>query len=157
MKRYLVIFLMLASTNGYGAISKWVDSDGNVHYSDQAPPAETKAIKLHSSPDPEGTADTNSKTATSAPAAPKTLAEKEAELKKAQKAKQEAADKAAKEQANAEATKAYCAAAQQNLKTLQDGIRLVEIGANGEHSYMEDAQRQQRIAKALQDINTNCK
>jgi hypothetical protein len=157
MKRYLVIFIMLASTNGYTAISKWVDSDGNVHYSDQAPPADTKAKKLRSSPDNEGAADSNSKTATSAPAAPKTLAEKEAELKKAQKAKQETADKAAKEQANAEATKAYCTAAQQNLKALQDGIRLVEIDTKGEHSYLDDAQRQQRIAKAQKDISTYCK
>jgi hypothetical protein len=157
MNRYLMIFLMLASANGFGAVNKWVDSDGNVHYSDQSPPPETKAKILRSTPDTEGTADSNGKTATSAPAAPKTLAEKEAELKKQQKAKQEAADKAAKEQANAEATKAYCTAAQQNLKALQDGIRLVEVGTDGEHSYLDDAQRQQRITKAQRDISTYCK
>jgi len=157
MNRYLMIFLMLASTNGYGAISKWVDSDGNVHYSDQAPSSETKAKILRSTPDTEGTTGASGITATSAPAAPKTLAEKDAELKKKQKEKQEAADKIGKEQATAEATKAYCTTAQQNLRTLQEGIRMVEVGADGKRSYMDDSQRQQRIEKTQEDIKTYCK
>lgn len=157
MNRYLIIFLLLASTSSYGAINKWVDSDGKVHYSDQSPPSEAKAKILRSTSDAEGTADSSSVTAASAPAAPKTLAEKEAELNKQKKAKQEAADKAAKEQANAEATKAACATAQQNLRTLQEGMRMVEVGADGKRSYMDDSQRQQRIEKAQQDINSYCK
>jgi hypothetical protein len=157
MNRYLMIFLILSSANSFGAISKWVDSDGHVHYSDHPPPSETKAEILRSTSGTEDTADSSGMTAASAPAAPKTMAEKEAEWKKAQKAKQEAADKAAKEQANADAFKANCATAQQNLRTLQEGIRMVEVGANGERSYMDDTQRQQRIAKAQQDISTYCK
>jgi len=157
MSKFLLILLMLASTNTFAAISKWVDAQGRVHYSDQPPPPEAKAETLRSASDTEGTAGTSGVTATSAPAAPKTIAEREAELKKAQQAKQEAADKAAQKQAAADALKASCATAQQNLRTLQDGIRMVEIDANGERSYLDDKQRQQRIEKAQQEISNLCK
>lgn len=151
MKKILLTLLVLASTNASAGLSKWVDADGKVHYSDQPPPPNVKAETLRipsasAAPDPA-----------SAPAAPKTIAEREAELKKAQQAKKEAADKAAQEQARIEAEKADCAAAQQNLRTLQDGMRMFEFDAKGERSYLDDEQRRQRIEKAQQDINAYCK
>jgi Domain of unknown function (DUF4124) len=157
MSKFLLILLMLASTNTFAAISKWVDAQGQVHYSDQPPPPEAKAETLRSASDTEGTAGTSGVNATSAPAAPKTIAEREAELKKAQQAEQAAADKAAQKQAATEAIKANCATAQQNLRTLQEGIRMVEVDANGERSYLDDNQRQQRIAKTQQDVSNYCK
>ncbi len=157
MSKFLLILLMLASANTFAAISKWVDVQGHVHYSDQPPPPEAKAETLRSASDSEGTAGTSGVTATSAPAAPKTIAEREAELKKVQQAKQAAADQAAQKQAAADAVKANCANAQQNLRTLQSGVRMVEIDAKGEHSYIDDTQRQQRIEKAQQEISNLCK
>lgn len=150
MNKYLLFFLVLLSTNAPAAISKWVDSDGHVHYSDIPPPAGTKPKTLHSS---GGTQDS----AGSSVAAPKTLAEREADLKKAQKEKNEAADKAAQKQAAAEAQQASCAAAQQNLRTLQLGIRMVEVDAKGEQSFMDDKQREQNIVKTQKDISNFCK
>lgn len=157
MSKFLLILLMLASANTFAAVSKWVDAQGRVHYSDQPPPPEVKAETLRSASDTEGTAGTSGVTATSAPAAPKTIAEREAELKKAQQAKQAAADQAAQKQAAADAVKANCANAQQNLRTLQSGVRMVEIDAQGERSYIDDTQRQQRIEKAQQEISNLCK
>lgn len=157
MRKFLLILLTLASANTFAAVSKWVDAQGRVHYSDQPPPSDAKAETLRSASGNEGTADTSGVTATSAPAAPKTIAEQEAELKKAQQAKQAAADKAAQKQAAADAVKASCANAQQNLRTLQAGVRMVEIDANGERSYMDDTQRQQRIEKVQQEISNLCK
>ena len=152
MSKFLLIILMLAYTDTFAAINKWVDDQGHVHYSDQPPPGNAKAETLHS------VSDQDSNTAsTSAPAAPKTLAEREAELKKSQKAKQEAANKALQKQAVEDAKKASCATSQQNLRTLQEGIRMVEVDANGERSYMDDKQRLERIAKAQQDISAYCK
>jgi cytoskeletal protein RodZ len=156
MSKFLLILLILASANTFAAVSKWVDAQGQVHYSDQPPPPETKAETLHSASDAENAAG-NDVTKTSAPAATKTIAEREAELKKAQQAKQEAADKAAQKQAAADAVKANCANAQQNLRNLQAGGRMVEIDANGESSFISDAQRQQRIEKAQQEIGNLCK
>ncbi|MGA7749112.1 MAG: DUF4124 domain-containing protein, partial [Gallionella sp.] len=93
MNKYLLFLLILTSTNAFAAISKWVDSNGQVHYSDQPPPSDAQPKTLRSD---DNTQDTQN---ASSVAAPKTIAEREAELKKAQIAKKEAADKAAQKQA----------------------------------------------------------
>ena len=86
-----------------------------------------------------------------------TFVQQEAVVKRAQLAEQAAAAQAAQKQAAADTLKANCATAQENLRTLQSGVRLLEVNANGERSYMDDAQRQQRIDKVQQDISNNCK
>ena len=157
MKKILLILLMLASTTAFAGLSKWVDADGKVHYSDQPPPANVKAKILRVTSEVAAPVSASGVAAASAPAASKTIAEREAELKKAQQAKKEAADKAAQEQARIDAEKANCAAVQQNLRALQEGMRMVDIDAKGERSYLDDEQRRQRIEKAQQDIKTYCK
>lgn len=157
MKKFLLILLMLVSTTAFAELSKWVDADGKVHYSDQPPPANVKAKTLHVTSDAAAPMSASGVAAASAPVAPKTIAEREAELKKAQQATKQAADKAAQEQARIDAEKANCDAAQQNLRTLQEGMRMVEVDAKGERSYLDDVQRRQRIEKAQQDIKTYCK
>lgn len=149
MKNYLLLLLMLSSGTAVAGLNKWVDEHGKVHYSDQPPPVNVQAKTLRSAP--------SATAAASAPAAAKTYAEREAELKKAQKAKQEAAALAAQEQAQKDENKARCAAAQQNLRNLQVGTRVVEFDANGERTYLDDEQRQQRIAKTQRDISDSCK
>jgi len=153
MKKLLFILLILASVNAIAELRKWVDADGKVHYSDQPPPANVKAKILHIASEVAPA----SGVAASGSAAPKTIAEREAELKKTQLAKKEAAEKAALEQAKIDAEKANCAAAQQNLRTLQEGMRMVVVDAKGERSYLDDEQRKQRVEKAQQNINTYCK
>jgi hypothetical protein len=150
MNKYLLFLLILTSTNAFAAISKWVDSNGKVHYSDQPPPPDAKPQTLRSFVDTQNSA-------SSSVAAPKTVSEREADLKKVQKDKNEAADKSAQKQAAAEAQQASCAAAQQNMRALQEGVRMFEIDAKGERSYLDDKQREQRIAKAQKDISTYCK
>jgi hypothetical protein len=151
MNKYLVFFLLLACTNSFAAISKWVDSDGQVHYSDQPPPSDVRQKTLRAV---DNTEDSQS---ASSVAAPKTLAEREAELKKSALAKKEAAEKAAQKQAAAAVQQANCTNAQQNLKTLQSGIRIMGTDANGQPGYIDDSERDQRVAKAQSDISTYCK
>ena len=48
MHKYLFLYLMLTSAmltsaNVWGAVNKWVDSQGRIHYSDQTAPADAKA------------------------------------------------------------------------------------------------------------------
>ena len=150
MSKFLLILLMFASTNTFATINKWVDEQGQVHYSDRLPPPEAKSETLRSA---TGTQDS----ASSSTAATKTIAEREAELKKEKAEKQSAADKAAQKKATEDALRANCATAQENLRSLQSGVRIMEINVNGERSYIDDAQRQQRIAKAQQDIKDYCK
>ena len=130
MKRILLISLMLASANAFAALSKWVDANGKVHYSDEPPPANVKSetLRVPSAPALVGASGV---AAASGPAAPKTVAEREAELKKAQRAKKEAADKAAQEQARMETVKANCETMQENLRALQEGMRMVEVDTKG--------------------------
>jgi PDZ domain-containing secreted protein len=148
MGKFLLILLMLATTNTFAAIIKWVDDQGQVHYSDQVPPPGTqpKRVRQDSQDSPS-----------SSPSATKTIAEREADLKKEKAEKQSAADKAAQQKAALDALKANCTTAQQNLRSLQSGVRIMEIDANGEKSYIDDAVRQQRIDKAQQDIENYCK
>lgn len=157
MNKYFLILVLLASGNSFAGLNKWVDENGKVHYSDQPPPASVKAKTLRSTSTTTAIGSASGVVTSSAPAAPKTIAEREAELKKAQQAKKEAADKAAKEQADAEVNKANCTAAQQNLRNLQSEVRMMEIDAKGERSFMSDEQRQQRISKTQQEVSTFCK
>jgi hypothetical protein len=78
-------------------------------------------------------------------------------LKKEKAEQQSAAEKAAQQKAALEALKTNCATAQDNLRSLQSGVRIMEINGNGERTYIDDAQRQQRIEKAQQDISNYCK
>jgi hypothetical protein len=157
MRKFMLILLILSSANSYAAVTKWVDSQGQVHYSDEPPPPDVKAEKLRSTSNTDGAGGTNGVSEASPSAAPKTIAEREAELKKAQRAKKEAADKAAQKQAAADTIKANCDNAQQNLSALQSGVRMMEVNAKGENAYIDDQQRQQRVEKAQQDISRYCK
>lgn len=150
MSKFLLILLMLASTNTFAAVSKWVDAQGRVHYSDQPPPPATTSETLRSSSNTQDSA-------SSSVDETKTSAEKDADLKKANAEKQAADDKAAQKKAAEDALKANCATAQANLRALQSGERIKEVDAKGERSYMDDAQRQQRIAAVQQEISNNCK
>ncbi len=148
MGKFLLILLMLASTSTLAAINKWVDDQGTVHYSDQPPPLGQKPKTLHE--------DAGAQDSASGASATKTLAEHEAELKKENAEKQAAAFKEAQKQAAEDARKANCSNAQDNLRSLQSGIRIMEVDAKGERSYIDDTQRQQRIDKAQQDISKYC-
>ena len=157
MNKYLLVLLFFVSSNAFPALIKWVDTDGRVHYSDVPPPPSASAKILSSTTtkkaDPQSADNASEADASSEP---KSIVEREAELKKARQEKQEAADKAAKEQASKEAKKTYCNALQQNIKTLQQGVRMVEVDASGAQSFLEEDQRKQRIAKLQQDYTTNC-
>jgi hypothetical protein len=151
MYKFLLIFLILASANAFAEVNKWVDDQGRVHYSDQAPPPEVQAKALRSASEAAGSA--SGVAATGEP----TYVQQEAALKKEQQAKQAAAEQAAQKQAAADALKTNCDSAQQNLRSLQSGARIMDINAGGERYFIDDTQRQQRIEKAQQDISNLCK
>lgn len=153
MGKFLLIFLILASANAFAEVNKWVDDQGRVHYSDQAPPPEVQAKALRSAAEgaASGVAGTNT------PAASESFVEQEAALKKEQRAKQAADEQAARKQAAADALKANCENARQSLRSLQSDGRIMDTNASGERYFIDDAERQQRIEKAQQDIGNLCK
>lgn len=155
MNKYLLIFLMMFSASAFPALTKWVDANGQVHYSDGPPPPNANKQKILKKTSSDTSASSGDDSAASS--APKTTAEREAELKRAQQEKKAAADKAAKQQADAEAMKEHCAALKSNLMAMQQGLRIVQFDADGNRSYMDDQQREQRMAKIQQDISADCK
>ena len=163
MKIILLVIFALFSSNLYAGITKWVDENNQVHYSDQPPPGVTskKTFSNASADIPTQTeSESNSRNTEEADDEssnePKTIAEREIELRDARKKKQEAAEKAAEEQTNQKIKQANCNNARKSLKSLQSGIRLTDIDENGEHFYLNDAQRQQLISETQKDINRLC-
>lgn len=157
MKTFSLLLLLLISAISFAGPNKWVDEDGKVVYSDQLPPANVEATELRFISGAADAAGGDETAASGVPVAPKTIAEREAELRKAQRERKEVADKAAQEQADAEALREDCRAVRKNLSMLQEGMRMVEIDDKGEPYYLDDAQRQQRIVRAQKDIGTFCK
>jgi len=135
----IVLLSLLLSLPVTAELNKWTDEHGNVIYSDLPPPANIKTETLRSSPAP-------------APVESKP----EAASNDAEAVKQ-ARSRAAIEEENRKIAQANCAAAQQNLRTLQSGMRMAEVNEAGEMVYLDDTQRDQRTAKAQQDIAEWCK
>lgn len=153
MKYELSIYLLLfglISANAYSAVNKWVDDKGQVHYSDQAPPTDTRAVAVIN------ISASSEVVPASGVSAPKSLAEREAEYKKAQKAKAEAASKAAKQKEADNAKQKYCEETRASLRAMQDSGRIAAYDANGERYFLDDAARQQRIETVRQSLQANC-
>jgi len=163
MKYSILIILTMFCINAFAESYKWVDESGRVHYSDQPPTSSTNTKILGPTSKTKSTAETGNATESSNTAEsgesgePKTIAEREAELKKKQKSDKEAADKAAKDLANKDANQENCDRAQLSLKGLQSGMRIKTLDASGQQVYLDDEQRQQRIEKTQQDISRLCK
>lgn len=151
MKHSLALSLLLISMSSHAGINKWIDAEGKVHYSDMAP-ADIKATTIRSAaPVPD------TPTSTSGVAAPKTLAEREAEWQKSQKAKEETAQKEAKAQETASIKQKNCENARSNLTTLENSPVLASYNEKGERTLVDDDTRRQRTEEARQAISTYCK
>jgi len=126
-----------------------VDAEGKVHYSDSPPPEATTAQSVR---------DFSGKGQQEAPASysTKTIAEREAEMKKARKEKDEAAQNKAQQDAIAETRKRNCTSARANVRALEESARIVTYDANGERTYLDDAAREKRLEEARAAVNENC-
>lgn len=154
MKYGMALLLVLISFNSYAGLTKWVDAEGKVHYSDTPPPDNVKTETLHISASPNAVSSPNA--ASSAPSAPKTIYEKEADLKKERKAKDEAAQKAAREQEEASTKQRNCEQSRTQLLTLQNSPRISTYNAQGERTIMDDSARQRSIDEAQAAIGKYC-
>lgn len=152
MRLRLTTFLLLTMTAvAHAGVTKWVDADGKVQYSDQPPPASVKSQKA-----------LNIKTSPAIPKAAsssegKSVAEKDLEFRKRQVKAEEAAAKEAKEQDETKQAKANCEQSRRQLQSLQEGQRISKYDEKGERVFMEDADRPQAINDAKQAVDSWCK
>ena len=131
--------------NCYAAMYKWVDEDGNTHYSEKPPAGdvEVKTIK----PPPKVNTD----------AAVKAVeARKEAEAKQ-EEAESKAAEEKALDEKDKALMKANCETAKKNLASISDNPRVFTRDEQGNRVRMDEQQRQAKIEAAKKDIAEFCK
>jgi len=151
MKRTLVLMVLV----GFAAVAsaqqfRWVDKDGRVQYGDVPPPG-VQAKRLR--PPPAG----------SAPA-PAAAAKKDGEkalspdaaFRKRQQEREAEEKKAAQASADAEIKRQNCESAQAQVRSIQSGIRISTVNAQGERVYLDDAQIAGELARAQQAASANC-
>ncbi|MGD8938092.1 MAG: DUF4124 domain-containing protein [Gammaproteobacteria bacterium] len=131
-----------------GGIYKWVDKEGNVHYSQdpQHLSDQPMNIKVPKSSSSQETASSKEESPTAAE--PQTG---DAGQTEEQKALEEAA--ARKQQ---EAGKKNCQTAMKRFATITAGGRIYEVDEQGERVYWDDNTRQAKLAEAQQDVDKWC-
>ncbi len=147
-----IVLVLLAATNAYCEVYKWVDPDGTVHYSDQPPSGATQEETLNIR---SGAATSSGTGAQKAPG-PKTYIEQDSEFRKRQVEAEEKAKKEEKALADAKERQQNCERAQASLRALQSGVRTTRINDKGEREFLDDSQRQQEMAVAQKTADSWC-
>ena len=142
----IAVAVLLATTAVHAQIYEWKDENGKTVYSDQPPAGK---VRQQRKIDAEAPA--------SSTAPQKTTADREMDFRKRAQESQEKAAKTAKEQAAAADKKENCEKSRRYLESLESGERMALRDDKGERYFMEDAQREQEIAKVRQVLQTTCK
>jgi hypothetical protein len=150
LKELLTICLLFTSLNASAALNKWIDADGKVHYSDIVP-ADVTAQKIRNSSAP------TPNTSASGVPAQKTIAEQDADWKKAKKAKEETAQKADLEKEAVAIKQKNCENARRNQASYENSPLIVSYDSKGERSFLDDAGRKQQIDEAKKAVEKYCK
>lgn len=136
--------LVLASGFAAAAMYKWVDEQGQVHYS-QSPPLDQQSEKVKAPPPPPASAaDEQSK-----------LQQQIDDLEKRQEERAKAAESEQKSAEEAAAFKAACERAKSNLQALTSRGQ-VSLKDGDEYRVMTEEERQARIARAKRQIEEYC-
>lgn len=148
----LTILLMFTSLALAGKIYKWVDENGQIHYSSQKPPNQTvETVKVSKGPKVPEPAPTEPAEEGAAPSAAEQLAEQDA---------QDAADEVAAREQLAEADRInrrkQCELARQNLAALNATVRVTRTNEQGEVVRMTDEERVNALKTAQQAIRQYC-
>ena len=144
MKRFLTaIATLLFVTSATAQIYQWKDENGRTIISDKPPVGHVRQQrKIDSEP------------ATTAANPQKSAADQEMEFRKRQKESQEKAAKSEKEQAASAEKQENCNNLRRQLASLESGERIARRDDNGERYFLEDAQREQEIAKVRQSMQS---
>ena len=160
-KSQVLLLLILAVATVGATIYKWVDEKGVTHYS-ETPPPKQKAQKIQAPPPPPSTTTEGGKPA------PKTWQEKEQEFQKRRAEHQQESSRIEKSSVERAEGEERCLEARKQLAMLQEQLPIYrdEEGKfrvkwrydtyQGEREYLDDATRTSEIARARQEIGTNC-
>lgn len=146
--RYLIYLALFLSTSlSAGAIHKWVDADGNVHYGD-APPvsAKTEGVRVQPAPSNPGKAlprlsspDTASEESSASDNDPTDTANND------------------NDNVSADEAKLACDNASQDLRVIARSDRIKLKSADGSTRYMTTEEIEARKIQAEEDVEKFCK
>ncbi len=143
--RYLIFLALLATMPVHaGAIKKWVDEEGNVHYGD-APPvtAKTQDIRVQGAPSNPGKA------------LPRLSSPGSGEASGASEGGQDTAS-AGSDDVPEDQARAACDAAQEDLRIINSSSRVKLRMADGSTRYMTTEEIEERKAQAEADVERFC-
>lgn len=161
----LLILAALLAMPAAHAQWAWRDANGTTVYSDQPPPAAVKPAQILRQPqaskapliyEDAAAAKPTEAPGAKAPAAPKSLAEREMDFQKRQKERAEADAKAADEDRKRAARAAECERARGYLRALEAGQRIAQPDASGQRSFMTDSQRAAEVERMRQSVASAC-
>ncbi len=169
--RILLLCLVLLPTLAGAEIYKWKDKDGKVRYSDVPPPSNVQQESLYGKKIPKpktagalapvdgditeqlNRQKTSDKANSDAKGDP--LSKEEAARKRASDAENKKKEDEAK-QTELKQNQQNCKAAQANLKTHQDGGRLMKTNEKGEREYLSDQDIDQGKKAAQEEVSKYC-
>ena len=162
----LLAGLLLASLSAV-AQYQWIDKDGRRVFSDRAPPADVPAKNILSQPRGSATkaaapaaveaAAPAASTAVAAAKPPAPGVDKALEEKKKQAEAADAAKQKADEARQAAARADNCKRAQGAKATLDSGMRMARVNAQGEREVLDDTQRGAELKRVNDIIAASCK
>jgi len=141
----LALAALFSATTLYAQVYEWKDENGKTIYSDQAPVGNVRQLRKLDAGSPAAVSTTQ-----------KSAADRELEFRKRQKEAQENTQKANQEQSASTDKQANCANARLQLQTLESGERVSLRDDKGGRYFMDDAQRDQEIAKMRQAVQSYC-
>ena len=141
---------------------KWRDKSGLVQYSDRPPPVGTADADILQRPPVAGTrvplAAPPAASGASAPLLPAARAsEPELEAKRKKAEQEEAAKKKADDERMAMAKVDNCSRARGQLRSLDDGTRMVRTNEKGEREFLDDKARAKEAERVKGVIASDCK
>ncbi len=147
-----VLMLFTFSLASSAELHRWVDAQGHVYYSDQAPSGFFRSQKVM--PAQHAAAPVSNNGGNSA--APKTLVDKELDFRKRRIEAEEARIKQEKERTADNEIRQNCTLAKNDLKNLQEGGRLVRYDERGERAFLTDHEREARAEEAEKAVEQWC-
>ena len=142
MRIIALIVLLLAVPLASAKVYKWVDKDGNVHFSEQPPPEEVQAEEVDTS---------GSELRESQRRDADRLNQQRKDADEGRQSDEEQADAARQAALKAEQDRHYqeqraaaCHSAKTNLQMLRSGGRIFELDEKGRRQYISDKERKAR-------------
>lgn len=146
----LAALALLSACAGAMAQYVWTDEKGVRQYSDRPPPASVPANRILRGPGvaPPSSAAIPAPAADAATRPAPSVADRNAEFNKRRAERAEKEKKDAEQEKLAEQKKQNCQRAANYKRSLESGMRMARVNANGEQVILDDAQRAQELQEA---------